>query len=262
MTPLILTVDDFGMHAGIDAAVLEFGASGYVTATSCLVLSPRWATAARGITAPVRQQMDIGLHVDFTEFDGAQSLRRLIYRSAVRQLDPRTVRTRIARQFDAFENALGTPPDYIDGHQHVHQLPQVRDALLEELQRRYRVLPWIRVSNPPAGHGLKGFVIRQLGAAPLARKATAAGLRQTTRLLGSYNFDLSEAGYKQRLEHWLSEARPGDALMLHVASSAPADDPIGPARLIEHQVLRSPWFAAALSSRSIHPARGGEVLKG
>lgn len=261
MTPLILTVDDFGMHAGIDAAVLQLGALGCVTATSCLVLAPRWQEAARELTPAVRQQLDVGLHVDFTEFGGqARPLNRLIQMSLLRRLDPATVRRQIALQLDTFEDALGTPPDYIDGHQHAHQLPQIRDALIDEVQQRYGAKPWIRISNPPSGHALKGFVIRQLGAAPLARIVTAAGLRQTTRLLGSYDFDLSEAEYKTRLEHWLDIARPGDALMLHVAASVPGDDPIGPARLIEHQVLRSSWFASALQSRSIQPARGQEVL--
>lgn len=260
MTPLILTVDDFGMHPGIDAAVLELGAAGYVTATSCLVLSPRWQEAARALTPAVRQQLDVGLHVDFTEFGRARPLNRLICLSMLRRLDPATVRRRIVMQLDAFEDALGTPPDYIDGHQHAHQLPRIRDALIDEVQQRYGAKPWIRISNPPPGHGLKGIVIRELGASPLARKVTAAGLRQTTRLLGTYDFDLSEAEYKTRLEHWLSIARPRDALMLHIASSVPTTDPIGPARLIEYQVLRSPWFASALQSHSIHPARGREAL--
>lgn len=261
MTPLILTVDDFGMHAGIDAAVLELATSGLVTATSCLVLSPRWREAARELTPAVRQQLDVGLHVDFTEFGNARPLNRLIYSSLLRRLDALQVRRQIAQQFEAFEDALGTPPDYIDGHQHAHQLPQIREALIDEVQRRYGTKPWIRISNPPSGHGLKGIVIRELGAAPLARRVTAAGLRQTTRLLGSYDFDLSEAEYKSRLERWLSMAKSGDALMLHVASSVPTNDPIGPARLIEYQVLRSPWFSSALQSHSIHPTRGSEILK-
>ena len=36
----------------------------------------------------------------------------------------------IARQLDAFEDALGRAPDFIDGHQHVHVLPGIRRAVL------------------------------------------------------------------------------------------------------------------------------------
>lgn len=43
----------------------------------------------------------------------------------------------ITRQLDAFEEALGRPPDFVDGHQHVHVLPGVRRALLDILVRRY-----------------------------------------------------------------------------------------------------------------------------
>ncbi len=34
-------------------------------------------------------------------------------------------------QFEAFAAAFGRPPDFVDGHQHVHLFPQVRDAALE-----------------------------------------------------------------------------------------------------------------------------------
>src|SRR5204863_2457619 len=37
----------------------------------------------------------------------------------------------ITAQFAAFEAAFGRPPDFVDGHQHVHLFPQVRQAALE-----------------------------------------------------------------------------------------------------------------------------------
>ena len=37
----------------------------------------------------------------------------------------------IRAQFEAFADAFGRPPDFVDGHQHVHLFPQVRHAALE-----------------------------------------------------------------------------------------------------------------------------------
>ncbi len=48
---------------------------------------------------------------------------------------------RFHRQLDLFEAALGYPPDHIDGHQHVHALPVVRQALIDVVARRYPVTP-------------------------------------------------------------------------------------------------------------------------
>ncbi len=95
----------------------------------------------------------------FTEFDPAGSWTALVMASCARRLPAAAVSRRIALQLDAFEGAMGGPPDYVDGHRHIHQLPQIRSALLEELTRRYgRSLPWIRVSRPAPGSGFKGRV--------------------------------------------------------------------------------------------------------
>mgnify|MGYP000073246266 CR=1 FL=1 len=43
----------------------------------------------------------------------------------------------LAREWDAqwarFCEALGRAPRFVDGHQHVHQFPVIRDALLQEM---------------------------------------------------------------------------------------------------------------------------------
>lgn len=261
MTPLILTADDFGMEAGIDAAVLDLALRGRLTATSCLALSPRWREAARSLTPDVRARIDVGLHLDFTEFDPAWSWKVLVMASCARRLPAAAVSRRIAVQLDAFEGATGTPPDYVDGHRHIHQLPQIRSALLKELARRYgHSLPWIRVSRPAPRSGFKGRVIDALGGRGLQAEAEQAGFRCTTRLLGVYDFDLQAADYAIAIKGWLTQARPRDALMVHVAREAPSSDPIGAARMAEYATLCDDTFAAALDSAGVYLARGREVF--
>jgi hypothetical protein len=107
-------------------------------------------------------------------------LRSLILDAYTRRLDRRSIRAEIRLQLNAFEAALGRAPDYIDGHQHVHQLPGVRAELLDELAARYRTdqQPWLRCTVParrevdatppaslPVGARLKAAIIASLGSA-------------------------------------------------------------------------------------------------
>lgn len=258
--PLIVSADDFGLHESGDAAILELATQRRLSAASCLTLSPGWPAAARSLTSEVRQHLDVGLHLDFTEFDSPLPLRRLIYMSGMRRLARSRIRERIARQCDAFEDATGTPPDYVDGHQHVHQLPQIREVLLEELARRYPLRPWLRISNAASGEGLKGAIIRGLGAKALLKASTTMGFRHSRRLLGIYGFDLAEERYRQRLAQWTANARTGDALMIHPATAAASNDPIGPARVTEYRVLQSSWWPDLLRSHNLIAARGSDTL--
>ena len=261
MTPLILSADDFGMDAGIDAAVVDLALRGRLTATSCLALSPRWQQAAHGLTREVRERIDVGLHLDFTEFDPVMPWSTLVVASCARLLRASEVTQRIARQLDAFEAATGTPPDYVDGHRHVHQLPQIRSALLRELGARYgHARPWIRLSRPAPGSGFKGSVIDLLGGRGLQREAEQAGFRCSSRLLGVYGFDLESADYAVAVKGWLAQARPCDALMVHVARDAPSADPLGRARVAEYAALGDDAFARALDEAAVRLARGSEVL--
>jgi predicted glycoside hydrolase/deacetylase ChbG (UPF0249 family) len=261
MIPLILSADDFGLDAGIDAAVVDLARRGRLTATSCLTLSPRWHEAAHSLTNDVRDRIDVGLHLDFTEFDASMSWSTLVMASCTRQLRAADVTRRISVQLDAFEAATGTAPDYVDGHRHIHQLPQIRTALLRELARRYaRSLPWIRLSRPAPDSGLKGSVIDALGGRGLQREAEQAGFRCTSRLLGVYGFNLSTEDYSLEVKSWIGQARRFDALMVHVARNAPATDPIGTARVAEFAALGGDAFATTLDEAGVRLVRGREVF--
>jgi len=63
-------------------------------------------------------------------------LRPLLKAARAGTLPVEEIRAEIGRQLDAFQEAMGRAPDFIDGHQHVHILPGVRDVLLDELVRR------------------------------------------------------------------------------------------------------------------------------
>lgn len=144
---IVICADDFGMNPGVDEAVLQLAAQGRLSATSCMSGAPRFRADAAALAA---SGLQTGLHLNFTEALGDARglylpLSRLIALAYLRRLDGARLRAQIARQLDDFEDAMGRAPDFVDGHQHVHQLPQLRGALLAELERRYAA------ADPPAG---------------------------------------------------------------------------------------------------------------
>jgi predicted glycoside hydrolase/deacetylase ChbG (UPF0249 family) len=263
--PLVISADDYAYHEAVDAGILGLIRQGRLTATSCMVMSPRWSEAAQAITSDIREKADIGLHLDFTEFGEPvrHPLSGLILRTFVHGLSTSAIRQNIHLQLNRFEQALGTRPDYIDGHQHVHQLPQIRGALLEIIRERYgQHGPWLRISSPPPADGLKGRIIRGLGAQALRRRAIRQGLKCSSLLLGVYDFNDHTMPYLNRLRICLQQAQDASGmpvLMCHPAlpdSAAPAGDPIARARGAEFSALASHEFEALLNEYAIKPLRG------
>lgn len=275
MAKVIICADDFAQSAAINAGILDLVARGVLTAISCMTLSPEWSQSAAQLTAEIRARADIGLHLDFTQFSQVIRLPHppLVLRSLLRVLDAKAVRANIQQQLDAFEQAAGTAPDYVDGHLHVHQLPVIRDALLTELQQRYEHLPaskrpWLRISSPPPGSGFKARMIHWLGARALQTAATQADFRVSPCLLGVYDFQGDKAAYQSHWQCWARQLHQyagaqsshlPPVLMCHPSqpvSEMGEYDPIASARVTEWQLMQSPEFIAWLSKAAIQPVRG------
>jgi hypothetical protein len=151
---VLLCADDFALHPAVDAAVVALARQGRLSATSCMTTSPRWAEAARLLEAV--PALARGLHLNMTEGHGqpAPTLGAVLRGAYARQLSPAQVRGQLTRQLDDFEQVLGMAPHFIDGHQHVHQLPGVREVLLAVLTERYgAAAPWVRTRCPRPGAG-------------------------------------------------------------------------------------------------------------
>lgn len=255
MRTVFVTADDYGYNAAVDDGILALAEAGRLAGAGCMTRAPGWRAAAARIPVASPPASDAGgdeddgsdqgqicgwgLHLDLTEFSPQRrGLWPLIGASLARRLDPAALREEIAAQCMLFEDATGRAPDYVDGHQHVHQLPQVREALVEVLAARYAGrLPWLRISGARIGDGAKALFIAALGADELERLATAAGMDCMPRLLGAYGFDGDAESYRRRLGDWLARAADGHALMVHPATGALSGDPIGPARVREYGVL-------------------------
>ena len=261
--PVVVCADDFAFSEGVSLAVAELAHLGRVSATSAMVLSPRWAGDAARLH-DLRARLDVGLHLDWTSplavaAGHGLSLGHAMVRSLAHGFRREDVTGVIERQLDAFEACWKAPPDHIDGHQHVHQFAGIRDPLLDLLDRRYGsgAGPYLRISLPVGDDvGLKGRVIGAMGAAGLQKELQARGRTSSPALVGLYDFSGTTAAYAARVNAWLRDAPAGAILMCHPAKKGQADDPIAAARFREFEFWRSDAATEALEQAQAAPARG------
>jgi predicted glycoside hydrolase/deacetylase ChbG (UPF0249 family) len=260
---IAVCVDDFGLHKGVNRAALDLGEKGRISSITCLVDGHAWPAGAHALKHSTAN-VEIGLHLNFTEDFGQnrffRKLSRLIVSAHARRLDRAAITHEIERQLDRFESDLDRAPDFIDGHQHVHQLPIIREALIEVLNGRSTIgKPWIRSTRPPQAQAarrlpyairIKSRLIAWLGAASLERLAQRHGYPQNRHLLGVYGFGANPP-YADLLKIWLTGAQSRDVLMCHPALPGPWQDPLGEARAREYQALSDPALAEWIVSAGI-----------
>ena len=262
MKDVILCADDFAVHAPASRGIARLAAMGRISATSAMVLSPRWPQDV-ALLHDLRGRIDVGLHLDWTsDFAVAAghglSLKAAMLKAALGGFDRAAARIVIERQLDAFEAQWQAPPDYVDGHQHVQQFAGIREALVQALASRYRERkPYLRISRAPSGAAdLKSRVIAAMGASALETIAAHAGLTGAGALLGIYDFAGDQARYAQQMAGWLSAAPPGSIIMCHPAQAAEPGDVIGLARAREFAYLSGADFPATLARAGVRLVRG------
>jgi len=271
---IAIVVDDFGEHATINAAALELARTGRISAISCMTGGPAWLRGAAALGEFERNHLDLGLHLDLTQYPlgrSAWQLADLIAMGVLRRLNRRLIRDQVERQCDAFEAAVGRPPDHVDGHQHVHQLPQVRELLVDTLYRRYNPRPWLRDTRRARSVGLpadvvqmesqvKSAIIEWLGATGLRHLAARSDFRQNRHLLGIHSLHADERGYRHLLSKWLRTAATGDLLVTHPATPGGPVGTTATNRTAEYAVLNSSVLTDHLRETQTEVVRMSRLL--
>lgn len=273
MKRVTLCADDYGIHPSASEAIIDLIRKDRIQATSCLVTSELWAQSAPQVV-DVRQKADIGLHLNFTEGRGlSQAFRKglpglggMLIKSHLKLLDDKSLTEEIRSQFEAFISATGFQPDFIDGHQHVHHLPQVRDALFKVLAD-YSLSEtfWIRSVYPMqiTVSGFKSQVIVQSGAKALGQQLKARSLHHNKAFAGVYSLAPQEP-FDKYMRHWLRESTDGNLIMCHparkpfMANQPAADIDHAEARNQEYDYLLSEDFISDCNNNKINLARMSE----
>lgn len=263
MKRLALCADDYGMTPEISSAILALAEAGRIQACSCLVTSSHWPEEAPRLT-PCYDRIDIGLHLNLTEGaglspawrNGLPGLERQLLISHLRGLSGAVLLDEINRQLDRFIALTGRSPDFIDGHQHVHQLPQVRDALLRVMAARLPATTWVRSVTPLLASSLKAWVIENSGARPLRRQLLGR-YSNNSAFAGVYNLS-PKADFRVLMQRWLRDLPDGGLIMCH-----PTDEPrpgtLPPdhaqARLQEYRYLQAASFVEDCHSAAVQLTR-------
>jgi predicted glycoside hydrolase/deacetylase ChbG (UPF0249 family) len=124
MSHLIVNGDDFGASHGINRGIATAHVHGILTSASLMVSMSASRDAAK--VAAELPELDVGLHVQLTEEDGAPIV----------DLDDRgSVEGALDEQLDRFYELVGSAPTHIDSHHNVHFRDGVRAAFLELADR-------------------------------------------------------------------------------------------------------------------------------
>jgi predicted glycoside hydrolase/deacetylase ChbG (UPF0249 family) len=256
-TGFVLCADDFAMTEGVSRSILALLEDGRLSATGAMTNRPHWPRLARELAAHAGLA-DLGLHLNLTcaaplgampalahggELPRLGDLTRAAVSSARARLE---IAHEIDRQLDAFEDALGRAPDFVDGHQHVHVLPGIRGALLAAVARRYPAgSVYLRDPSDAAvairARGVavgKALVIAGLGLG-MRRAAARRGIPVNRGFSGVSPFDPAR-DFAADLARFL--VRPGQAhlVMCHpgfIDDELLRLDPVIATRPIEHAAL-------------------------
>jgi len=269
---LAVCADDFGLSPGVSHGIARLACRERLTAVSCLVNGAHWRAGA-AMLRDWPDSVDVGLHFNLTEGEpvSAQlkeawprlpSLPRLIVQAHLHRLPVQALAAEFAAQCAAFVAAAGRAPDFIDGHQHVHHLPQVRELVLHALGGGVTpVRNTGRVLGP--GFGVKRALIAGTGGQALESALERRDIAHNSALLGVYDF--VPGSYRRHMRGWLDSA-PGDGGLLFCHPGDRDDsgvaDAIAAARAPEADYLGSSAFVDDLAAAGVALGRAWQRVNG
>lgn len=281
---LVLCADDFGLSQEIDEAILALIAAGRLTATGCMVAGATLVEDAPRL-ARLSDSVDIGLHFALTDLaplgpmpsfapgGRPQGLGSVLARGLTGWIAYAEIKAEIGRQIGRFREVFGRSPDFVDGHQHVHLLPVVRNALLDTFADGTldRSVTWLRDCHEPfaaiVDRGIevpKSLFISTLSMG-MAAAARGRGVRVNDSFRGITAF-AADQSYRANFLRFLDGAGVRPLVMCHPAMPGLAafpDDPITAARHDEYVYFSGEDFPADLAAAGVRLVRmnGGDQAK-
>jgi chitin disaccharide deacetylase len=229
---LTLCADDYGLSPGVTSAIEELVRAGRLNAFSVMVDGPEINVESLRALKHDFPHMSIGLHLTLTRvFEARPSLIALMLQAFTRLLPNPS--SEIKRQFEKFEQLCGFPPDHVDGHQHVHLLPMIRESVFQ-LMPKHAVFRQCR----GAGVGFKAKIIDALS------RKVPAGIKLNAAFSGSYHF-MQGGDYRALFKQFLKGHGDGLLVMCHpgyVDDLLKSRDPVHEDREIELAYLLSDDF--------------------
>jgi chitin disaccharide deacetylase len=231
--PAVVCADDFGMSEAVNEAVAELLLSGAINAATCLTRAGAWPAGAARLreVRAARPGAALGLHLDLP--------------SPLLPADRALAAFRA--QWAAFEDGLGAPPDFVDGHRHVHLFPEPRRALLRLLAQAGG-RPWVRqCRTSSARFSPKRWLLDPLSAR-LRREAETRGWAVNPGFGGLRRFDPAE-DMARLWRRDLAAMADGGVLMVH--PGGPDAERLSACRAQETALIRAGAVADALAAAGL-----------
>jgi hypothetical protein len=267
-----LCADDYGISAAVNVAIRDLVVRRRLNATSVMVVAPsfhRSEALALDVLNSGMPRVAIGLHLTLTApfrpLSGAYrpardgsflSLGTTMMRAFLQRLNPDALASEIAAQLRMFVHTFGRPPDFIDGHQHVHLFPQIREAMLE-VAKASAPDAWLRQCGravPPRFRfgDRKAWLLDRLSH-DFRERANALGRRTNPAFAGAYDFR-ADADFAALFAGFLEQVPDGGLIMCHpgfVDADLQRLDPLTTLREREYAFLAGTAFPELLASHGL-----------
>lgn len=261
---IILCADDFGLNTKVSQAILKLVAMERLSAVSCMTNMPFFKIHAKELST-FYPHVQMGLHFNLTEGHflskpdkACFSLNELLLKSHFRCISSAFIEREFKAQLAAYVDAMGRLPDFIDGHQHVHQFPKIRAVILRvyEAQLRANNL-YIRATAPALylpKYQFKSRILALTGGRALACALNQRNIPHNAYFSGVYDFS-QELPYRTLFCQWLTMIQDNTLIMCHPGEGVDATDPIAVARQIEMDYISSSLFLEDCEKYSVSYSR-------
>jgi chitin disaccharide deacetylase len=276
----ILAADDYAITRGVSRAILTLLEEGRITATGAMTNRPFWREGAKDLAA-FTGRADLGLHLTLTcgapltampslaPGGALPKLAPLLARCITGRLPRAEIAAEITAQLDAFEQAMGTMPDYVDGHQHIHAMPGIRHVLADVLSARYPAQkPYLRnAADHIRAITTRGVEMRKALLVSALTRPFAAGVRARGFMLndsfsGYSAFD-AQRDYAADFARYLIAPGKRPLIMCHPGyadGELAALDPATASREVEFAFFRSAQFRDLCAKAGMMPMRFSKLI--
>lgn len=248
---IVLCADDFGINPGVSAGILKLARMQRLSAVSCMTNISDFSHYANDLCA-VKDKVQTGLHFNLTEGfflsepqQRCFSLNTLLIKTQLRWLNPAFIAQEFNAQLDHYINKMGGLPDFIDGHQHVHQFPVVRQVILNIYEQRLRKnKSFIRSTAPSISlshYKFKTQILAGTGGRALSLALKKLDVPHNAYFSGIYDFS-PDSNYRDLFRQWMSLVPNDTLIMCHPGEDMDSMDGIALTRRIEMEYFLSDAF--------------------
>ncbi|TMJ33535.1 MAG: ChbG/HpnK family deacetylase [Alphaproteobacteria bacterium] len=266
MRKIWLCADDYAIAPAVDVAIRDLIARGRLNATSVMAVAPSFPSETPPLAAlDAERRAAIGLHLRpltafrplcERAFPPLAAMARLAF---LRRLDKTALPREIEAQLAQFVAAFGRAPDFVDGHQHVHLFPQIREETLAAVKRAAPAA-WVRQCGSALPLRILFQDFKTLALSVLSRgfrrRAAALGLKTNPAFAGVYDLD-PDTVFAALFPRFLQGLPEGGLVMCHpghVDAELRGLDPLTDLRETEYRYFAGDVFPRALGAAGVRLA--------